>query len=97
MFYFKIEPRLKLKKIGRSTDGGGWGLKFFKIILLANVNSRSRLLDHVRYMLSPVRTVLSIHTSDYLRYLRRKQAVTPYPPHMKNVTTLPCKMQNFFI
>jgi len=21
----------------------------------------------------------------------------PYPPHLKNVTTLPCKMQNFFI
>jgi len=38
-----------------------------------------------------------MHTSDYLRYLRRKQTVTPYPPHLKNVTTLPCKMQNFFI
>jgi len=21
----------------------------------------------------------------------------PYPPHLKNVTILPCKMQNFFI
>jgi len=28
-----MEPRLKLKKIGWSTDGGGSGLKFFKIIL----------------------------------------------------------------
>jgi len=24
-----------------------------------------------------------MHTSDYLRYLRRKQTVTPYPPHLK--------------
>jgi len=28
-----MEPGLKYKKIGRSTDGGGWCLKFFKIIL----------------------------------------------------------------
>ena len=27
-------------------------------------------------------TVLSIHTSDYLRYLRRKQTVTPLPRHL---------------
>jgi len=33
-------------------------------------------------------TVLFIHTSDYLRYLRRKQTVTRYPPHVKNVTEL---------
>jgi len=32
---FMMEPRLKFKKkqLARSTDGGGWGLKFFKIIL----------------------------------------------------------------
>jgi len=37
-------------------------------------------------------------TSDYLRYFRRKHCyLPPYPPHLKNVTTLPCKMQNFFI
>jgi len=46
-------------------------------------------------------TVLFIHTSDYLRYLRRKQTVTPLPttcpPHLKNVAALPCKMQNFFV
>ena len=23
----------EIKKLGRSTDGGGWGMKFFKIIL----------------------------------------------------------------
>ena len=40
-------------------------------------------------------TVLFIHTSDYLRYLRRKQAVTPLPPHLKNVATLPCKRKTF--
>jgi len=28
-----MEPRLKYKKIGLSTDGDGSGLKFFKIIL----------------------------------------------------------------
>jgi len=38
-----------------------------------------------------------IHTSDYLHYLRRKQTVTPYPSHLKNVTALPCKMLNFFV
>ena len=42
-------------------------------------------------------TVLFIHTSDYSRYLRRKQTVTPYLPHLKNITALPCKMQNLFI
>ena len=42
-------------------------------------------------------TVLFIRTSDYLRYLRRKQTVTPLPPHLKNVTALPCKMHKFFI
>jgi len=29
-----MEPRLKLKKIGGSTDGGGSGLKLFKKIIL---------------------------------------------------------------
>ena len=28
-------------------------------------------------------------------YLRKKTLLPPYPPHLKNVTTLPCKMQNF--
>jgi len=32
LFHFMMEPRLKFKKIGRSTDGGGLGLKFFKIL-----------------------------------------------------------------
>ena len=32
-----------------------------------------------------------------LCYLRRKQTVTPYPPHLKNVTALLCKMHKFFI
>jgi len=40
-------------------------------------------------------TVLFIHTSDCLRYLRRKQTVTPYPSHLKNVSALPCRMQTF--
>ena len=34
-------------------------------------------------------TVLFIHTSDYLRYLRRKQTVTPLASHLINVTALP--------
>ena len=39
-----------------------------------------------------------MHTSDYLRCLRRKQTVTPgYPPHLRNVTAISCKMHNFFI
>jgi len=42
-------------------------------------------------------TVLFIHTSDSLHYLRTKQTVIPYPPDLENVTALPCKMQNFFI
>ena len=42
-------------------------------------------------------TVLFIRTSDYLRYLRRKQTVTPLPTTPENVTVLPCKMHNFFI
>ena len=36
-------------------------------------------------------TVLFVHTSYYLRYLRRKQTVTSLP------TTRPCKMLNFFV
>ena len=41
-----------------------------------------------------------MHTSYYLRHLGRKQTVTPHPPHLKNITTLPykiIKMHNFFI
>ena len=36
-------------------------------------------------------------TSDYLRYLRRKQTVTHLSTPPENVTTLTCQMQNFFI
>jgi len=28
-----MEPHLKFKKLGRSTDGGGSGLKFFGIVI----------------------------------------------------------------
>jgi len=38
-----------------------------------------------------------MHTSYYLRYLKRKQTVAPLPSHLKNVSALPCEMQNFFI
>ena len=38
-----------------------------------------------------------MNTSDYLRYLRRKQTVTPLPTTPKNVTALPCKMQNLHL
>ena len=41
-------------------------------------------------------TVLVIHTSDYLRYLRRKQTVIHLTTRPENVTTQPCEMQNFF-
>ena len=27
----------------------------------------------------------------------KNKPLPPYPPHLKNVTTLPCKMQNFYI
>jgi len=36
-----------------------------------------------------------IHTSDYLRYLGRKQAVTHLSNPREKVTTLTCEMQNF--
>jgi len=42
-------------------------------------------------------TVLFMHTSDYLRYLRRKQTVIHLPTPPENVTTLTCELQNFFI
>jgi len=41
-------------------------------------------------------TVLFIHTSDYLCYLR-KQTVIHLPTPTENVTTLTCALQNFFI
>ena len=40
---------------------------------------------------------LFIHTSDYLRYLTRKQAVVHLPTPPENVTTLTGELQNFFI
>jgi len=43
------------------------------------------------------KTVLFIYTSDYLRYLRRKQTVIHLPTPHKNVTTLTCELQTFFI
>ena len=58
---------------------------FIFLITWSNVNPKSQFS-----------TVLSIHT-DYLRYLTRKQTVTLYPPHLKNVTPLPCKMHNIFM
>jgi len=42
-------------------------------------------------------TVLFIHTSDYLRYLRRKQTVIHLPIPPENATTLTCELQNFSI
>jgi len=39
--------------------------------------------------------VLFVHTSDYLRYLRRK-SVIHLPTQPENVTTLTFEMQNFF-
>jgi len=42
-------------------------------------------------------TVLFIHASDYLCYLRRKQTVIHLPTPSENVTTRNCEMQNFFI
>ena len=42
-------------------------------------------------------TVLFIHTSDYLRYLRTKQTVIHLPTPPENVTTPTSEMQNFFI
>jgi len=41
--------------------------------------------------------VLFIHTSDYLRYLRRKQTVIHLPTPPEHVTALTCEMLNFFI
>ena len=38
-----------------------------------------------------------IHTSDYLRYLTRKQSAIHLPIPPENVTTLTCELQNFFI
>jgi len=41
-----------------------------------------------------------IHTSHYLHYFKAKQTVASLPtgpPHMKNITALPCEMENFFI
>ena len=38
-----------------------------------------------------------MHTSNYLRYFRRKQTATPYPSRLKNVAALPCQMIHFFI
>ena len=42
-------------------------------------------------------TVLFIHTSDYLRYLTRKQTVIHLPTPSENVTKLTWELQNFFI
>jgi len=42
-------------------------------------------------------TVLFLHTSDYLGYFRRKQAVIHLLTPPENVTTLTCEWQNFFV
>ena len=51
----------------------------------------------IEFQKSHFSTVLFIHTTDYLRYLRSERTLFPYPPHLKNITALPCKMHNFFI
>jgi len=40
---------------------------------------------------------LFIYTSDYLCYLKRKQAAIHLPTQSENVTTLTCVLQNSFI
>jgi len=42
-------------------------------------------------------TVLFMHTSDYLCYLRRKQTVIQFLTPPENVTTLTCELKNFFL
>jgi len=42
-------------------------------------------------------TVLIIHTSDYFCYLKRKQTVIHLPTPPENVSTLTCKLLDFFI
>jgi len=42
-------------------------------------------------------TVLFIHTSDYLCYLRRKETVIHLHTPLENVTTLTSKLQNFLM
>jgi len=61
---------------------------------------QSRLSDgtwEMQKVIFSSRPILFIHTSDYFRYLRRKQTVTQLPTPRENVTTLTCEMQNFFI
>ena len=41
-------------------------------------------------------TVILIHNSDYLCYLRRKQTIIHLPIPPENVTSLTCELQNFF-
>jgi len=41
--------------------------------------------------------VFFIHTSGYLRYLRRKQTVIHLPTPPENVITVTCEMQNFHL
>ena len=42
-------------------------------------------------------TLLFTHTSDSVCYLRRKPTVIHLPTPPKNVTTLTCELQNFFL
>jgi len=38
-----------------------------------------------------------MHTSYYLRYLKRKQTVAPLPTTPENVTALPCEMWGYWV
>ena len=60
----------------------------------SHVNCRHFTLGNQKNHFS---TVLFLHTSDFLCYLRRKQTVTSLPTTPENVTTLPCKKHKFFI
>jgi len=42
-------------------------------------------------------SIIHTHTSDYWRYLRRKQTVIHLPTQPGYVTTLTCELQNFFL
>jgi len=42
-------------------------------------------------------SITILHTSDYLHYLTRKQSVIHLPTPTENITTITCKLWNFFI
>jgi len=61
----------------------------YKTLSYINIYGTNKLSKTVRFLAHPVLQIIYVISEE-------NKLLPPYPPHLKNVTALPCKM-HFFI